>query len=382
MNYDILLNLIDTHNEASIIATKRFQPKEVVFICDKDNDTDIQLEGLRKYYSRNFPNIIFVTKVIEKLDIESIKAIVEKYKNNKVLINLTRGQRLNSLILLHLAKQYNFPCVYLDIENKKLTSFNEDVINIVDEEFEDLNIKDMIESIGGSIIVDSMESNSNDIIEKLIDLISNNLDTWERLKHRLYDPKVFIHNEADPTVMGLDMSLLTEEEINIYNSILKLLKNQNQIDYIIEHEQYVNIKFLNNYIKTFIFKSGSWLETYTRKVIERIQQVNDVKSGMLFLWDDEQSRVKNELDVVAIKDTVLICISCKDSGKYDEVALNELNVYAHQLGGEEVIKILVATKMPLKKPVLERAKEMGISVVIFDGNRDSFEEKLRKIVLR
>jgi hypothetical protein len=379
MQYDILLNLLDTHNESSIIATKKFKPKEVVFICNKDKDNEIQLEGLRKYYSENFPNVIFVTKVIEKFDIESIKAVIEKYKNNKVSINLTRGQKLNSLILLHFAKQYSFQCLYLDIENKKLVSFDEETINILDEDFEDLN---MIESIGGAIIVDSTENNSNEIIESLIDLISGNLDTWERLKHRLYDPKVFIHNEADPMVMGLDMSLLTEEEINIYNSMLELLKSKKQIEYIVENKQYVNIKFLNNYIKTFIFKSGSWLESYTRKVMERIQQINDVKSGVLFLWDDDQIKVKNELDVVAVKDTVLICISCKDSEKYDEVALNELNVYAHHLGGEEVIKILVATKVPFKKPVLERAKEMGISLVIFDGHKDKFEEKLRKIILR
>ncbi|WP_160676838.1 DUF1887 family CARF protein [Clostridium sp. C8-1-8] len=382
MEYNILLSLLDTHNEASIIATKKFKPKEVVFICNKDKDTEIQLEGLRKYYSQNFPSIIFGTKVIENVHIESMKTIIEKYKNNKVIVNVTRGERLNSLMLLHLAKQYNLQSIYLDIENKKLISFNGETINIVDEEFEDLNIKDMIESIGGSIIVDSTENNGNEVVEKLIDLISSNLDIWERLKQRLYDPKAFIHNEADPMLMGLDMSVLTEEEINIYNSILELLKSKKQIEYIVENKQYVNIKFLNNYIKTFIFKSGSWLESYTRKVIEKIQQVNDVKSGVLFLWDDEQIKVKNELDVVAVKDTVLICISCKDSEKYDEVALNELNVYAHHLGGEEVIKILVATKVPFKKPVLERAKDMGISVVIFDGHKDKFEEKLRKIILR
>ncbi|ETJ28948.1 hypothetical protein Q604_UNBC16505G0001, partial [human gut metagenome] len=33
-------------------------------------------------------------------------------------------------------------------------------------------------------------------------------------------------------------------------------------------------------------------------------------------------KVRNELDVLAVKDSVFICISCKDSEKYDEDALN------------------------------------------------------------
>ena len=92
--------------------------------------------------------------------------------------------------------------------------------------------------------------------------------------------------------------------------------------------------------------------------------------------------MKNELDVVAIKNSILICISCKDTAKYDEIALNELNVYAEQLGGDNVVKILVATKNPLKHSVEERAKEMNIELVIYDGNKNAFEEKLRKIILR
>ncbi len=52
---------------------------------------------------------------------------------------------------------------------------------------------------------------------------------------------------------------------------------------------------------------------------------------------------------------MLICVSCKDSKKYDEVALNELNVYSEQLGGENVIKILVATHPPIKSSISKKS---------------------------
>ena len=33
---------------------------------------------------------------------------------------------------------------------------------------------------------------------------------------------------------------------------------------------------------------------------------------------ERMQKIRNELDVIAVKDSVLICISCKDSEKYDE----------------------------------------------------------------
>ena len=79
-------------------------------------------------------------------------------------------------------------------------------------------------------------------------------------------------------------------------------------------------------IESFIFKSGTWLEIETNKLINKIEEIDESKNGVMFLWNDENQSIRNELDVVAIKDSVPIFISCKDSDKYNEIALNELNV--------------------------------------------------------
>ena len=108
--------------------------------------------------------------------------------------------------------------------------------------------------------------------------------------------------------------------------------------------------------------------------------MDEAKNGVMFLWNDGNQFVRNELDVVAVKDSVPIFISCKDSDKYNEMALNELNVYATKFGGENSYKILVATKEPIKSPVKTRAKEMGIHLIIFDGNEEKFIKKIKKII--
>ncbi len=100
----------------------------------------------------------------------------------------------------------------------------------------------------------------------------------------------------------------------------------------------------------------------------------------MFLWNDNSKIVRNEVDVIAVKDSIPICISCKDSDKYNEDALNELDVYSKQIGGENAYKILVATKEPIKLAVKDRAKEMGISLIIFDGNEEKFKNNIKLIL--
>ena len=100
----------------------------------------------------------------------------------------------------------------------------------------------------------------------------------------------------------------------------------------------------------------------------------------MFLWNDKSKIVKNELDVIAMKDCIPICISCKDSDKYNEDTLNELAIYSEKIGGENVFKILVATKEPIKNAVKVRAKEMGINIIVFDGDENKFKKNIINII--
>lgn len=138
------------------------------------------------------------------------------------------------------------------------------------------------------------------------------------------------------------------------------------------------MKFLKENIKSLIFKSGTWLEVLTNIVVK---EIDEVKSGVIFLWEECNNTVRNELDVLAVKDSIFICISCKDSDKYDEDALNELEVYSKRLGGNVVKKILVATKNPCKKCVVERAKAMDINLIILEKDIDKFRNSLKNIIL-
>ncbi|EHK2401667.1 TPA: Card1-like endonuclease domain-containing protein [Clostridium perfringens] len=378
MNYDFIITILDEHNESSILLAEKLKPKEIIYLYKKDEELKV-LNSLRQFYLNKFPNCNFSDEKLGKDTISSIEEIIKRMKSKNTAICLNQGDKKDILIMYTLALKHNIDGFFLDIPKEELLKLNLESVQCEKCNFVDLDVEDIIDSIGASIVVDSTEISEINIIETMTNYIASNLDLWKKYKIRLSDNSVFIHDESNPRSIKIDKELLSREEVMLLDKILNFLEKNGQIK-VKELEQCLKVTFQNEFIKGFIFKSGTWLEVLTKNIIEEIKSIDDIKSGLLFLWNDKESRVKNELDVVAIKDSVLICVSCKDSKKYDEVALNELNVYSEQLGGENVIKILVATHPPIKSSISKRAKEMGINLVVFDGNKKAFKEELEKII--
>lgn len=378
MNYDFIITILDEHNESSILLAEKLKPKEIIYLYKKDEELKV-LNSLRQFYLNKFPNCNFSDEKLGKNTISSIEEIIKRMKSKNTAICLNQGDKKDILIMYTLALKHNIDGFFLDIPKEELLKLNLESVKCEKCNFVDLDVEDIIDSIGASIVVDSTEMSEINIIETMTNYIASNLDLWKKYKIRLSDNSVFIHDESNPRSIKIDKELLSKEEVVLLDKILNFLEKNGQIK-VKELDQCLKVTFQNEFIKGFIFKSGTWLEVLTKNIIEEIKSIDDIKSGVLFLWNDKESRIKNELDVVAIKDSVLICVSCKDSKKYDEVALNELNVYSEQLGGENVIKILVATQPPIKSSVSKRAKEMGINLVVFDGNKKAFKEELEKII--
>ncbi|HGH1668313.1 TPA: DUF1887 family CARF protein [Clostridium perfringens] len=378
MNYDFIITILDEHNESSILLAEKLKPKEIIYLYKKDEELKV-LNSLRQFYLNKFPNCNFSDEKLGKDTISSIEEIIKRMKSKNTAICLNQGNKKDILIMYTLALKHNIDGFFLDIPKEELLKLNLESVQCEKCNFVDLDVEDIIDSIGASIVVDSTEISEINIIETMTNYIASNLDLWKKYKIRLSDNSVFIHDGSNLRSIKIDKELLSREEVMLLDKILNFLEKNGQIK-VKELEQCLKVTFQNEFIKGFIFKSGTWLEVLTKNIIEEIKSIDDIKSGLLFLWNDKESRVKNELDVVAIKDSVLICVSCKDSKKYDEVALNELNVYSEQLGGENVIKILVATHPPIKSSISKRAKEMGINLVVFDGNKKAFKEELEKII--
>lgn len=370
MMFNTLVCLFDEHNEVNILLVEKFKIKNLVLLVSEyDKDS-------KKIYSQMFPDCIVEIRKVENQDIESIKMILEKYKN--VLVNLTGGEKLDSLILSRAASELNIDSIYVDLVNKKRYIFTND-FRIVSEPLKDMSIKEITELSGVKIIDESSYLIEKSEILNITKIIQSNIEIWHKHKQKLYNNNTFIHNYRDSYRVIINRRNLEEEEVKLVDTSLKYLSDINGIEYFEENDQIV-VDFKNNYLKGFLFKSGTWLEVLTHLIVKEIDQVDETKSGVIFCWSNNAKEVRNELDVIAIRDSVLVCISCKDSEKYDEDALNELKVYSDRLGGEDAIKILVATKKPSKVTVNNRAKEMGINLVIMGKDIEMFKKKIENII--
>ena len=374
---DILISQVDEHNESNILATKELNPEIIYFI--KDKSCNNKADTLKKYYERNFKNIKLNFFDIKEGDNTALEKLIKNIENKNIIVNLTGGKRVNSLILLNLCLKNNLKSLYIDIKEKILYEFKDNAISILNKAFEDLEIDDIVKASGGMIVEDASQlCNKKDLIF-FSEQISKNISLWHEHKQKLYDSSIFEHDSYNQQRIYIHTNNLSKEENKLLNLILDNLVKMKEIT-LRNTTDKITIDFLNNYLKAFIFKSGTWLEIETNKLINKIDEIDESKNGVMFLWNDSNEIVRNEVDVVAVKDSVPIFISCKDSDKYNEMALNELNFYAEKFGGDNSYKILVATKAPIKSPVKIRAKEMGINIIIFDGNEEKFLKTIKSII--
>lgn len=371
----ILINLFDTHNENGLIAIDKFKPDKVIYLID-DTKNDLY-EQIYECYKRMFNNVIFENFKIKNGDINSINELINSI-NDEIIVNVTGGERINSLILLNVALSKKCNIIYIDILTKTIYRFGSN-LSKSNEEISDFYISDILKASGSEIVMDSTElSNDKDVI-CITKKIYENLDVWYKYKKALYNTQAFIHDYFNENRITVNLKYLNAEEIKLLRICLDYLHKLKSISYE-ENKNIIEVIFSNRNIKGFIFKSGTWLEILTNIVVNEIREIDEVKNGVTFLWKEQKGKIRNELDILAVKDSVLICISCKDSEKYDENALNELEVYSKRIGGKNIKKILVATKPPCKKCVYERAKAMGIHLVIVDSDINVFRKNLSNII--
>lgn len=375
MDKKVLINLFDEHNEASILAIRKIMPDKVIYIVE-ENVRDIYKESL-KLWNDKFKNINFQSEFIKSSDLQKIKNILDSQIKNNCVVNVTGGNRIDSLLLLNESICRKFNTIYIDVLNKVWYNLGENCIASRDK-FEDIYLKDLIELSGSNYLMDCNDLSKKKEVLDITKAIYNNLDLWYKYKSRLYDTNTFIHIYGCNDIK-INLTSLDSIEVEILYKCLKYLSKIECIKFKKIDKQIV-VTFIKSYIKGFIFKSGTWLEVLTDMVIREITEVDEVKNGVVFLWNNGKSVIKNELDVLAVKDSVLICVSCKDSEKYDEDALNELEVYSNRLGGKSAKKILVATRMPCKQCVMDRAQAMGINIVILNNDITVFRKRLYKII--
>ena len=140
----------------------------------------------------------------------------------------------------------------------------------------------------------------------------------------------------------------------------------------------ISFSFKNKQVKRCLTMAGQILEIRIAARLRALTEkdgsplYNDCKVGVSIDWDSEEAgedepfRTVNEIDVLAMKGTIPIFISCKN-GEFDAEELYKLNTVAYRFGGSYAKKVLMVSdidRMGLKgEYLLARANDMGIRVI-------------------
>lgn len=376
-----LINFLDEYNDSSIISIQKLKPSEAIFVYrDSSVNRDIY-HDLKGMLQIKFPDIeIKAFTYTEKL-IDKVENLIMSCNPTNTVINLSTGPRLLCFAVYRLAIQNNIPSIYLDLENKKivgLTTYKEENI---DPELINLTVEDLVESTGAVIVKESSSFYEKHDFSTMINYFISHYNEWKIVKELFREPSRISNNSSDTLDFFIDLGGLESGVKHALNRLLEFMLDECMlVDYRMRSNA-VRMRFSSRDIKSFMLFAGGWLEALTYGVVKKISGIDDARSGIVFVWDKRFQEVRNEIDVMASVDGALVCVSCKDTDNYDVDSLNELEVCAQRLGGEEVIKILVATQLPRRTQLIcNRATEMGIRVIIFDGDINSFRDILRESI--
>ncbi len=111
--------------------------------------------------------------------------------------------------------------------------------------------------------------------------------------------------------------------------------------------------------------TGGWFEQYVYSLIKDTGAYDDVRCNIrLKTKDDDNPQLKNEMDVVAVKNGIPVFVECK-TGLVNQKSVTNLKTVTETYGGRYGEAVLVCLSTEIAPAVLERITENGIQ--LFSG---------------
>lgn len=376
-NVKNLLCFFYEFNSGSIFTILNIKPNKVTFIIERDKEFQEDYDNVKSYLIKRIKGITIDSVMLTEPIYEELEGILKEFSPKDTVISLSSGSRLVALLAYKLSLDYGYKAVYGDVEREGMFILSLRGPVAFKRAEEELRIKDIIASSGGKSLEESSRFYEDKKIQGMMSYIINNYHKWKKLKQLFRNREYIEYNDFRPLRANIK-----KQGLHSFEDYMDFFRTGEALGifYYKDYGDKLCIDFINMGYKSFIFKVGTWLEILTYSMVKQLKEIDDVKAGVVFLWDIDKDRIKNEADVLASAGSRLIYISCKDTASYDEDDLNELEVYANKIGGEEALKILVATSLPNKNTTVLRAEEMGIHIIIFNGDINDFKGNLQRLM--
>jgi hypothetical protein len=351
----ILFNLVSAQTAPNYIAVKEINPDKIIYL--NTNATKNHSNWLKS--AINIDSEIYTIDAYDYVNIyETVKSLVLKYKSdgeNELILNFTGGTKIMSFASLNVFNEFKLDSIYIDSENNKILYFS-----VKDKFYQKeigckISIKDYFKIYGQDIKINPVIS------------IDNNINAKNELK-------VFLVNNL-PKYINLIAAYSREyNKNNNYFHKDQFFKNKESSVQWNKSDKKLTVKFqLSGQAKIFEFfgdgkeyskyLTGGWFEDVCFEEMKN-SKVFDETLMNVEIPDLKKENIKNELDIVAIKNDTLYIFECK-SGDIKQDFIYKLKSIKENYGGTYA-KIIFLSYFPVNNANnKERIKEYNINLILF-----------------
>jgi len=340
----IQIQFLDKNVVDALVPAFSMKPARVVFLYDTREVSENNRKEVAEALKARLPRLEIQFERTNMLSMEEItcelRNLVKIFQNQEIQIDITGGSELMTACGLMIAKEYNLMATYVDF-------FSNQMRNVLTMELlvqiEHVSLADYLTAIGGKYMSSSRhtpEEKDFDRILSMAKVIFANERKWD---------KFFTHMTHGFSARGvMEFSMGKNRNDRDCQFILDAFLERGYAKKIGE-DRYC---FASEADKEYMTVSGIWLEMYI--YIQAKQCFEEVYMGVDIDWNKRdicESR-DNEIDVVVMKNSQPIFISCK-MRPIEKETVYEIYSMAKRLGGSYG-KALIATTVDVRSSKDER----------------------------
>ncbi|WP_077216421.1 Card1-like endonuclease domain-containing protein [Peptoclostridium litorale] len=385
-NMSVIVGLVNRRHISLLVAIKKLKPRGVYLIhSGKEYDKD-DLSDIREFLNDMYPDIFVEDRRVNCYSCNEVTSTLEQIaarEKEDLVLDLSNGHPV-AMAFLREASHNKYPVFIFSERDNRAVIIEKGECRDLQLKEVSFEVEDFIESGGGAVYHKSTETFDRAEIEDILSWQIGNYSKWLKINRIIKERaifKTFGESEQETRVLAdmknikpKDKSLILEYIYALHRFKLIKMDKHNKNNYF--------LNFKSMAFKHYAMTYGTWLEALAYSVIKHLDIMDDVESGVTLFWDKSDTSIVNEIDVMAVYKGRLVAVSCKDSSRYDEDTLRELEMEAATLGGSSAIKILVTTSLPSKKTIEERAAQMDIRLIIFKGDLNEFCKEFKSVFIQ
>lgn len=392
------IEFFDKNAVENVCACLADAPERVILIGDKGKLMKKHAQRYREVFLERDCDIEFICRTVNRHELSNIVTvltdIIETYGD--CAIDLTGGEELYLVAVGMIFERYrdkNIQMHRFNLRNNTVRDCDGDGNTIVDYGMPMLSVRENIRIYGGDVIYDfdvpgtTLSWSPDKYLKKDVNnawnICKDDVRLWNSQINVLAAAELYAEDMEDPLVTVASVDRVTKyltsnkKKFMFVNGIFSRLRECGLISEYFCDSSIISITYKNEQVKRFLTKAGLVLElkiyctAFDLEDEKGYPYYYDVMNGVTIDWDgvidnDEDYDTQNEIDVILMKGTVPVFISCKN-GSVTMEELYKLNSVADRFGGKYAKKVLVASALgemdPFEGFFRQRAADMGIRII-------------------